>query len=198
MNKVKQIKKEASVIKASFFYLKTFILLVFIFSASSCISVKTNTEKSAKSLFTTFYIGDKGTQYFIKPLSFINQQNESFLADFTFRHQTNNDSALATINVSLLLNENIEIVDSIAFYGENYLFSVRKVSLLYKEKKDNQILIRISSKAPLAQVSSLFNFTKWKTKVFVNAKEFSFQSTKKTNKSIPLLQSAIFELLAIQ
>lgn len=190
--------KEVFATKASFFLIRILLIAMLSGSTFSCISVKPTTNRSAKTLYTTFYLGDKGTQYFIKPLLLENDEKESVTVDFTFRDKIVADSSLGVINMSVLINETITDIDSIAFYSTDYLFSIVNVKTLYKEKKDKQILIRTSGNVSTKTISYLFKETNWQVKVYSNTKELAFQSVKKTNKSIPLLHSAIFELLAIE
>lgn len=190
--------KEAFSTKASFFWFQKGAIIIVAISISSCISFKPNAKKTSKSLYTTFYLGEKGTQYFVKPLTLKGANKEKITVDFTFREKAKADSSTVVINSSILLNKAIESVDSIVFYSNSHLFSLDNAKVLFREKKDGQILIRTSGTTTITYLSSLFNKTEWQIKVYANSTEFQFQSTKKTNKSIPLLHSAIFELLIIE
>ena len=54
--------------KLSFFTILTFSLIL---ALGSCSAGKSGV-KTGKKLFTDFFVGDAGTQYFIKPLTFEN------------------------------------------------------------------------------------------------------------------------------
>lgn len=49
-------------------------------------------QEFSSKYISTFYVGDSGTQYFIKPLRFDGQQYHGYLTiDFTFRHLSSNE-----------------------------------------------------------------------------------------------------------
>ena len=68
--------------------------IIILMSLSACSGLK----QSGSNLYTSFYVGEKGTQYFIKPLYFSNKESEKLNTDFTFRFQnTINKSDTARI-----------------------------------------------------------------------------------------------------
>ncbi len=162
-----------------------------------CISFKPNASKGSKKLYPSFFLGDKGNQYFIKPLAFENTAKEGLKIDFTFRDNSQGtDSIKATVNSSIILNELISNVDSLTISSKSYHQSILEHDILFKEREAEQFLIRISGQMAVKGIKQLFEETDWTVKVFSSNKEFIFHSIKKTNKSIPLLYSAIFELLS--
>ncbi len=197
MNNVNDIFKEAPIKRASFFYHKIYLVGLIALFLSSCISFKPNAKKSPKSLYTTFFVGESGTQYFIKPLLLKNVEKESILIDFTFRDKVSLDSNMATVNASLLLNHNIKNVDSLLFRNNNYSITFNEIKVFFKEKKDDQILIRINSENLLANICKIFEDPNWHVEVYGNSSKVQFESFKKTNKSITLLKSNVFDLLTL-
>jgi hypothetical protein len=200
VSKNQKILRGASVKKASFFCtyrpLTTFLIILIL---NSCISFKPNANKSAKTLFTTFYLGENGTQYFIKPLSLTNNANESIILDFTFRDQVQNtDSLSVNINSSLITNTIVTKIDSMTIHCISHHFTLHSPQLLYKEKKDNKYLLRTQVKTSFKNVSELFGEINWQIQVHSGKTQMNFSATKKTNKSVPLLYTSIFELITTQ
>src|SRR5690606_7037547 len=71
---------------------------------SSCFSVKPGTSRSARNLYQNFFIGEEGSQYFIKPIAFENDEKEKLQLDITFRYKDEvKDSA--TVNFSIVTKE---------------------------------------------------------------------------------------------
>ena len=63
-----------------------------------CIGVKPGSEPGGKKLFETFYAGEQGSQYFIKPLVLKNATKEKLTIDFSFRYKTEvKDSAIVYV-----------------------------------------------------------------------------------------------------
>lgn len=197
----KQIKlKEVFFAKTSFFWHhKTLLVAVVILATTGCISFKPNAKKSAKSLYTTFYLGDKGTQYFIKPLELKSANNETFTVDFTFRDsQSTADSTHVIVNSSILTKSLHSSLDSIIFSNSSNSFTISKLNVLFKEKKEGDFLLRTSGKTNLGSLKALFFTSNWQVNVFTNSNEYSFTTTKKTNKSVPLLYTSIFDLITLK
>ena len=77
--------------------LLVFLLLIFF---SSCLSLKPAATKSKSSIIETFFVGDEGLQYFIKPMYFQSRLKNKCYLDLTFRHKTKIEGK-ATANISI-------------------------------------------------------------------------------------------------
>ncbi len=88
--------------KISYFY--TLSLIAFLIA--SCNPMRSSIKKGSSKLFETFYLGEKGTQYFVKPLYFENDKDK-FSVDFTFIYNDKiNPTDSATVNFSVFLPKN--------------------------------------------------------------------------------------------
>jgi hypothetical protein len=141
-------------------------------------------------------MGDAGTQYFIKPLEFINDNKESILVDFTFKENIIlGDTNFTIMNFSILSNDLVSVFDSIIVKSPSYTNKLTSVKLLYKEKRKKQYFYRVSCKTESKIVENLFTENNWEIIFVSNKQAFNFSATKRTNKAIALLNSAIFEMV---
>jgi hypothetical protein len=87
-------------IDITIFRLIPFIIIPLIMQ--NCISVLPTSLKTGKNYFETFYAGEEGTQYFIKPILFANENSsEEFIFDLTFRYKNEVlDSVILNISIN--------------------------------------------------------------------------------------------------
>ena len=174
--------------------LKTFIVLIFAFTIYGCVSIKPASVKSGKNLFETFYVGEDGTQYFIKPLNFLNSQNkEELRADFTFRYK-NEVKDSVTINFSLLSPKNLKNIDSLVFSNTNHKIVSTNVELLFNEKASKLFKSRFSTKVSLLDFNQMFENNDWKIITHKFEDHSTYTSDKRTKKAIKKLRDEIFIL----
>lgn len=173
---------------------KTFIVLIFFVFLTACISVKPAGVKSGKNLFETFYVGEGGTQYFIKPLFFLNSQNKEELhIDFTFRYKNEvKDSVI--LNLSLLSSDIFKSIDSLSLSNTTYKIISKNNKLLFNEKRNKFFNSRFSTKISLIELNKMFGSDDWKIIVYSGGTYFTYASEKKTKKAIKKLQDKIFIL----
>ena len=182
-------------IYSSFKKIKPFIVLIFIISLSGCISIKPAAEKSGKSLFETFYVGEEGTQYFIKPLTFTNYSNEEKLnIDFTFRYK-NEVKDSVTVNFSLLSSNIFKSIDSFSFSNTTNKIISKNIKLLFNEKKNKLFKSRFSTKISLIEFNKMFVSNEWKITIFSPEFSSTYIADKKTKKRINKLRDNVFILL---
>jgi hypothetical protein len=175
------------------------IKLISLFSVllilSSCFSIKPSSTKSGKNYFETFYVGDNGTQYFIKPFLFNNNiLDENLLLDITFRYKNElKDSSI--INFSIKSSVIYKSVDSIKI--SNNLFTVKnnKIELLFNEKTKSGFLSRFSTKISLKETKELFQVDTWEMLVFQKNKSTKYEPNKKTKKAINIMRDKVFILM---
>lgn len=178
-------------IKKIFFGL--LILIPFVFN--SCFSVKTQSSKSGKHLYESFYVGEEGTQYFIKPLEFISPNSKTkMLLDATFRYKdTIKDSAI--VNFSILQPEKYPPIKSLDFSNGQIKYSSILVELMFYQKKKNLIESRYTSKFALADYVDFFCIDNIKIIVNGDSVTTHFAPTKKTVKNIGIIKDKVFVLM---
>lgn len=195
MNKIGFSKKEVFESNTSFFICFTLIFCL-VFGTFSCISLKPNSSKDAKKLYVSFYRGELGMQYFIKPLSLKGKDNTSFNVDFTFREAAaNEDSVKVVMNGSLFTEKKLSKIDSLQFHFSNTTCTLNNFDILYKEKEGKNYIIRSTSLLKFQDCLSLFKQENWIFHLYSGSEKFKLVSTKKTNRAISSLYLNIFDLI---
>lgn len=159
---------------------------------ASCGGLKPGSGSSAKGLYTAFYVGEEGTQYFIKPLAFEGDEGRA-AADFTFR--LGSDSLTnARVVISVLGDEVIRKADSVTFANQDLYFSSDSVKLLFNERLRKNVESRIEVLVPVPYLTGLFNQDDWKIVIYRSERQTAFYAGKKTRKRIASLRHDIFSL----
>lgn len=169
------------------------ILFTTIILFTGCMPVKRTGVKSVAKLFETFFIGEKGTQYFIKPLLFKNERNEVLELDITFRYkELVKDSA--TLNISIMSPEIIKSLYNIELSNTIRKIELKSLDHLFSEKHKNIFTNRYSSKVLLSEIEELFDHNSWT--IFINnkGKYSEYKASQRTMKSIGKLEESIFIL----
>ncbi len=155
--------------------------------------MKPNGTKSAAKYYETFFVGEEGTQYFVKPIKFSNNEDEILTLDITFRYKDQvKDSA--TITFSFFSEDLIKKIDSISLSNKNIFLKSYKVDLMFNERDKGLIESRFSSKILLSDMVKLFNSSDWTMQLYSSEKSYTIVSNKKTNKIIDALNFDIFTL----
>ncbi|MDD2636080.1 MAG: hypothetical protein PHW82_11340 [Bacteroidales bacterium] len=174
---------------------KILIIVSMLIFFSGCISLKPGGAKSAKKLFETFYVGEEGTQYFIKPLVFSNNQNkEKMLIDFTFRYKTEIKDSV-TVNFSLLSPNIFKKIDSLSLSNSANTIISQDFNLLFNKKEKKFFNSRFSAKISLIEFKDMFTKDDWTINVYQPNFSITYVSGNKTNKAIKTLQENIFIIL---
>lgn len=165
----------------------TSLFLSLIFLSISC--------GSGKKLSRTFFVGEEGIQYFIKPLSFLNAPSKRELSiDFTFRHKEEvKDSTI--VNFDLFSPDIIKKIAKIEFTSGSGNAQADTITLLYKERVKNKFKSRFSSGFLLKDLVKLFKSNDWKVVLYTNGEQQTFLPSKATQKKIEQLNNEIFVLL---
>lgn len=164
-------------------------LLILLSSLYSCSSIKPKgATKTGKKLFETFYLGEKGTQYFIKPIKFIDT-NEELLMDFTVRE----NSETAYINYSIVENTQTKDISTVEITASNAKATLVNHKKLYSERKKEFIVSRFSSEVSKKELKAIFSSQNWS--ISINGLR-SFKPTKRSEKVISNMNAHIFQLLA--
>ena len=175
--------------------IKNIFLLATLMLVVSCGGLKSSGSKgasaSSSNLFETFFVGDAGTQYFVKPIVFVNDDKEEIFVDFTFRYK-NETSGMVDCKFSVVGPKVLKNIDNVVFSNGETNADFENISLLYNEVNKDLFISRFSSSAKLVDLKNLFNNNDWKIKVD-NLKEFVPKSA--TRKYIDKLQQSIFVLM---
>lgn len=166
--------------------------VVTLFSFNACSGLK----RSGSRLYESFYVGEKGTQYFIKPITFSNQDSENLRMDYTFRFtNTINASDTATINFTLRSNQLIREMDSLCIQTETNQLTIRNTKRLFMERENNQFISRFSSTSPSQFLPGLFQNTNWTITVYSENYSTSVSSDRSAKRKIERLNHNLFTLV---
>ncbi len=161
----------------------------------SCSGIKPSTTKSGKKLYETFFVGEEGTQYFIKPLTFYNNSNEELKIDLTFRDKSKTKD-ITTINLSFISKSVFKEIDSIIINNNNSSsISSKNIKHLFSERSKEQYKNRFSSNTRLSDIKELFKDNDWTISIYKKDILEKFTVSKSSKKNIPKLNYEIFELL---
>jgi hypothetical protein len=177
----------------NFTLIKNGFVLVSLIILSSCLSIKPGAIKTGKKLYETFFVGEKGTQYFIKPLIFSNQLNEEIKLDLTFRCKNEiKDSAI--INISFFSKEIFKIADSLKINNDVNTIIIKQINYMFSERNKDVYNCRFSAKVKLMDVKKLFESNNWKLLLYQNGIFSNYKTPKTTKKKIDKLNYEIFAL----
>jgi len=172
-------------------------LLILSTTFQGCISIKPKSQKSTRKSVETFFVGEEGTQYFIKPLSFKNQEtNDNLMLDFSFRYKDNiSEKDSTTVNLSIIGVEMYKKLD--AFVIEKAEFKIRqeKMKLLFNERKKDLFVSRFTTKLSLLDLKEMFESNNWKVGIMSNQQNILFHPSKKTVKTIGGINYNVFMLM---
>lgn len=164
---------------------KTYILFIlFTVLFTTCRGFKSKATKGGKGYYTSFFIGQDTTQYFIEPIMFT--KKEKIEVDFTFRKLKNKFSPV-TMNFSVFRKDNIQI-DSIYFVANGEKQSLDKKKILFKEKVKKYYKYRYSLQIPYKILEDFFS----DENVFFVLEIQHILPQKKTKKIIKLLYRDLF------
>ncbi len=177
----------------SIFKFVSFILLFLMFSG--CLSIKPSTTKSGKKYFETFYVGEEGTQYFIKPILFKDEKsNEDLILDITFRYRNEiKDSAI--VNFSIKNSIIYKTIDSLKLSNKDITIKSDKVELLFNEKNKTGFTSRYSTKFSLNEIKEMFTNNAWEVNICNQNKITTFKPHRKTFKIINTVRDKVFVLM---
>lgn len=169
------------------------ILTLLIFS--SCLSIKPSTTKSGKNYFETFFVGQEGTQYFFKPILFIDEKsNENLILDITFRYRDEiKDSA--TVNFSIKSSILYKTIDSLVISNKDNKIESDQLVLLFNEKSKTGFTSRYSTRFGLNKIKEMFNNETWEITIYNQSKVTKYNPHRKTTRAINVLRDKVFVLM---
>lgn len=162
---------------------------------SSCLSIKPSTTKSGKKYFETFYVGEEGTQYFIKPILFKDiKQNEVLILDITFRFKNEiKDSAI--VNFSIKSSTLYKNIDSLKISNIDSEIKSVNINLLFNEKYKTEFISRFSTKFSLKEIKYIFSNNSWKVTTYNQNKAGRYEPVRKTINTITAVKEKVFVLM---
>ena len=176
------------------YFIYTLLFLISQLVLGCALTIKPAASKSAKSFYESFFVGEDGTQYFIKPLEFSAEGNQDKLfVDFTFRYKDElKDSGV--VNVSIERGHIIKSLDDIIFTNTNSTVVLEDISLLFNEKKGQKFISRFSAKCSTKEMVDLFNDSNIKIEVKESDSSLSFFPNKNSQKAIRSLNDNLYIL----
>lgn len=176
-----------------FYLLKRLFVLGIIILMSGCLSIKPGGVKSGKNLYETFFVGDEGTQYFIKPLTFKDETKNRLIIDFTFRYKDQiKDSAF--VNISLLNTKIYRNIDSLKISNDVVSMVFKNIKYLFAERSKKEYNSRFSTKGYLVDINKLFDKNNWIIVVYKQNNSSKYNTPEETKKKIDKLKYVIFML----
>ena len=168
-------------------------LLLSLILFDSCVSIKPSSTKSGRNYYETFYVGEDGTQYFIKPLLFETKNTSEYLfVDFTFRYKNEvKDSVI--VNFSFKSASIYKSIESIKISNENVEVSSNNIELLFNETFKSGYTSRFTTKFSLSETKELFNQNEWI--INITNQTSSYWPHRKTRKAISSLKDGVFILM---
>ena len=188
MNEIKMTNWRTSLLNICFIVLIPVAL-------QGCFGLKTSSTNAASKLYQTFYMGDKGTQYFIKPLLLKSSNDEVCSIDFTCLSK-NLETDSAIVNFSIFTQTLHKELHSAHFTNEQCNIVISSPERLFSEKKGELFESRFTTKYPLKEIKALFNSENWIFKYLTAPNESSapFKPTRKIQKSIRRLNENVIVL----
>lgn len=171
--------------------IRLFLIAVAI-ATVSCGGMKAGGSKGAKTYYETFFVGEQGTQYFIKPIKF-KGENSLLKVDITFRYK-NEIKDSSAINFSIISEKVVKDVDSVFISSGDHKILLNNVELIFNEKKKKLITSRFTGKVSVKDLNELFKSNPWKIDLKSSVLKELYMSSRQANKVIRKLQENVFIL----
>ncbi len=146
---------------------------------------------SSNSLYETFYVGDEGIQYYIRPLSFTGTDDSELQMDFTLRYRTViKDSSI--INLTIISDKAYKSLDSIVIKNDSANVVMKNFSTMYIERSGNNFSSRFTTRTALKDFKTLFTNSTWSVSTYASDTLNIFTARNKTRDKINKLYFSIF------
>ncbi|TAF67540.1 MAG: hypothetical protein EAZ55_04295 [Cytophagales bacterium] len=151
--------------------------------------------QNPSDLYETFFIGERGLQYFIKPISFEDNLAKTTLEiDITFRYK-NEIKDSATVNFFLISKEVIKQIDSLHIINPIGRIQTKNIQFLFVEKRKDLFYSRFTTQYSLKDICEIFKNQDWLIiGYFTNKTSRKFQPSAKTLKNLAKVNKSIFVL----
>lgn len=177
------------------FLLLSLLLISLSISFNSCLGVKPATSGGGKKYFESYYVGDEGNQYFIKPLALVSEYEEAKATlDISFRSKESLQGT-AQMNFSVYMPEAIHSLKSVYLYVNNTSFELSDVKLLFVEREKNSFQSRFSTTIPAEKLKSIFNTSDWQLVIIKEkGKTYKFDTASSSKKRIEAINTNLFTI----
>ena len=177
------------------FLLLSLLLISLSISLNSCLGVKPATSGGGKKYFESYYVGDEGNQYFIKPLALVSEYEEAKATlDISFRSKESLQGT-AQMNFSVYMPEAIHSLKSVYLYVNNTSFELSDIKLLFVEKEKNGFQSRFSTTIPAEKLKSIFNTSDWQLVIIKEkGKTYKFDTASSSKKRIEAINTNLFTI----
>jgi len=177
--------------------LSTIVVICIALALSSC-SKTTSGVSSGKKLYTDFFVGDAGTQYYIKPLGFQNSvgAKEELLMDLTFRYKDKLKDSV-NVNFSVIGTTPFKVIESLMLVSQEVSVTSNDVTFLFNERSKKGFISRFSTQISLQELKKMVDAGhSWEIEIqSLNSGKKNFTASKKTIKSMYKLNQSLFILL---
>lgn len=171
-----------------------FFSFVILLTFSSCLSgIRLGASKTGVNLYETFYVGEQGTQYYVKPLSFSGENSEELSLDMTFRYKDQIKDSVV-VNFSVFSDKVLKKIDSFVLRNAQNSVQSTDVSLLFNSKQKKKVQSRFVVQLPLEEVYQLFQEENWIVEIQSDNNKIVFVSSGKASKSVRKLNDVVFSL----
>ena len=174
--------------------MKKLIFVLSVFLLSSCMTIKPGGVNSGKKYFETFYVGEKGTMYFIKPMLFVGEGDDELKVDFTFNYKTEIIDSVS-IKFSIYDQSIYKYLDSLKIENSQYSLSLGAPNFLFNERKKENFQSRFDINTPLQNLPQLFSDKDWQISLYYKGETIAFHPHKKTQEIIETLDYNVFVLM---
>ncbi len=159
---------------------------------TGCMGIKPGATRGGKNLYESFFVGEAGTQYFIKPLTFeTNQADEQLLMDFGFRYLPGQASEDVRVAYSLRTPQLFRSMDTLLICSPTDTLICTGHRFLFNEKKKD-FLSRFETQTKLDHLKSIFAQADWRVTVIGDNYRRTFTPIKK--KKIDKVRDYLFVL----
>lgn len=177
------------------FLLLSLLLISLSISLNSCLGVKPATSGGGKKYFESYYAGDEGNQYFIKPLVLVSEYKEAKATlDISFRSKESLQGT-AQVNFSVYMPEAVHSLKDAYLYVNDTSFELSDIKLLFVEKEKNGFQSRFSTTVPAEKLRSIFNTSDWQLVIIKEkGKTYKFDTVSSSKKRIEAINTNLFTI----
>ena len=177
------------------FLLLSLLLISLSISLNSCLGVKPATSGGGKKYFESYYVGDEGNQYFIKPLALVSEYEEAKATlDISFRSKESLQGT-AQVNFSVYMPEAVHSLKDAYLYVNDTSFELSDIKLLFVEKEKNGFQSRFSTTVPAEKLRSIFNTSDWQLVIIKEkGKTYKFDTASSSKKRIEAINTNLFTI----
>lgn len=161
-----------------------------------CGGLQPSASKGGKKLYEQYYLGSRGSMFFIKPLSFESEDGKDASLDITF---TNRDMLSDTAVVNISFSSDVKGDPSslqLRSHSGQQSIELDILDMFFLEREDDAFKYRYSSRANLKEVEQLFRSGPFSLIVSQGPDQsISYTPSKRTEQSTGRLVFSVFDLL---